>query len=268
MDPLYTPGNTTAAYQLRWSLALFPKRELPGVDQWLSALQTLVERDGVRILETTRSAKGAQQLLLSTRPDVAPQSIVKSVKGRLQNLLRPAAPDAFQRNFMLTSLGDVSRDAVERYVAGQLQHHRMADEQVQRKLEEFQLDFPEIDLADPQASAHGCYLCNLHLVLVHESRWHEIAKGSLEITRDMVLRVAKKKGHRLSRASILTDHLHLTLGFSWTESPQDVALSYLNNLAFAHGMRALYMPSYYVGTFGEYDMGAVRHALEASAAVP
>jgi len=38
-----------------------------------------------------------------------------------------------------------------------------------------------------------------------------------------------------------------------------VALSYLNNLVFAHGMKALFCFSYYVGTFGEYDMGAIWH---------
>jgi len=40
-----------------------------------------------------------------------------------------------------------------------------------------------------------------------------------------------------------------------------VALGYLNNLAYAHGMTALYSFSYYVGTFGEYDMGAIWSAL-------
>ena len=32
----------------------------------------------------------------------------------------------------------------------------------------------------------------------------------------------------------------------------------MNNIAFAHGMTELFKPSYYVGTFGEYDMNAVR----------
>ena len=40
-----------------------------------------------------------------------------------------------------------------------------------------------------------------------------------------------------------------------------MALAYLNNLAYAHGMKEMYCRGYYVGTFGEYDMGAVRRAL-------
>lgn len=85
-----------------------------------------------------------------------------------------------------------------------------------------------------------------------------------EVRREVVeAYVARQLGHhpRLSRAGILADHLHLTLGCRLDESPEDVALGYLNNLAYAHGMRPLFRYSYYVGTFGEYDMAAVRRRL-------
>ncbi len=77
----------------------------------------------------------------------------------------------------------------------------------------------------------------------------------------MVIKVARKKGHRLSKLALLADHLHQTLGVHYTESPQDVALCYLNNMAYARGMQAVYQFGYYVGTFGEYDLGAVRRRL-------
>jgi hypothetical protein len=35
-------------------------------------------------------------------------------------------------------------------------------------------------------------------------------------------------------------------------------LSYMNNAAFAQGMKAVFMPSCYLGTFGEYDLGVIR----------
>ena len=76
----------------------------------------------------------------------------------------------------------------------------------------------------------------------------------------MVLGVAKKYGHRISRLAMLSDHLHLVAGVPPSSSPQDVALHYLNNLAYAHGMTALYLQSYYVGTVGEFDSGAIRRA--------
>ena len=57
---------------------------------------------------------------------------------------------------------------------------------------------------------------------------------------------------------MLADHIHLTLGMPYEIAPGDAALSYMNNIAFAHGMIRLFSSSYYVGTFGEYDMNAVR----------
>ena len=198
--------------------------------------------------------------VLSTQPHTAPSLIVKSVKGRLQNLIQDPVPKAFRRNFRLTSLGAANRETIEAYVASQLDHHRMSDDRVDRMLADFQIEFPETKLSQPLRSAHGEYLYNLHLVLVYAGRWREIRRDQLQITSDMIIRSAQAKGHRLSRLALLADHLHLTLGVPPEMSPGDVALSYMNNIAFAHGMTDLFSSSYYVGTFGEFDMQAVRRS--------
>ncbi len=256
-QPLYTADNCTPAYQLRWSLALFANAELPAVETWYNRLTAVVEADGVRVLNHHFKPPNAWMFLLSTKPDVPPPQIVKSVKGRLQNLLQGTHPKAFRRNFSLNSLGDVRREVVEAYVADQLGHHGMADPRVQQQLEEFQLTFSDVDLSQPQFSAHGQYIYNLHLVLVHNDDWCEVRRDRLEATRDMIIKAACSKEHRLSRVSLFADHLHITMGCSYKTSPQEVAISYLNNLAFVHGMKEVYRYGYYVGTFGEYDMGAV-----------
>jgi REP element-mobilizing transposase RayT len=257
LSPLYTAANCKPAYELRWSLALFSKSDLPDPDAWFEALRARTESDGVRLLEHHFKPPNIWFFLVSTKPHVAPPKVIKSVKGRLQNLIQDAAPKAFRRNFSLTSVGHVRREVVEAYVAGQLGHHQMVDAAVQQRFEEFQLSWPDVDLSHAQLSSHGQYLFNLHLVLVHRDRWSDISRERLETTRDIVIGVAAKKQHRLSRLSIFADHLHLTLGCHYERSPQDVALGYLNNLAYAHGMNELYCFSYYVGTFGEYDMGAI-----------
>ena len=77
----------------------------------------------------------------------------------------------------------------------------------------------------------------------------------------MVVGVAKKHGHALSRAALLADHLHLALGGNIRLSPEEIALSYLNNLAFANDMQPFIQHGYFGGTFGEYDLGAIRQAL-------
>jgi len=256
-DPIYTSDNCTPAYQLRWSLALFALVDLPPSSAWHKQLADAVEKDGVRLLEYQYRPPNSHLFLVSTTPSVRPQDIVKSVKGRLQHELQPEIPKAFRRHFSLGSLGNVRREVIERYVADQLGHHRMADESVQGLLREFQLTFPEVDLSKPQRSTHGRYVYNLHLALVHGERWCEVRRDRLETTRDMILKVARAKEHRLSRVSLFSDHLHLTLGCGYEESPEAVSLGYLNNVAFAHGMMELFSRGYYAGTFGEYDMGVI-----------
>jgi REP element-mobilizing transposase RayT len=236
---------------------LFANAELPPPDSWYNQLKENVHRDLIRVLEHHFKPPNIWLFLLSTQPIVRPPQIIKSVKGRLQNLLQGSHPKAFRRNFSLTSIGDARREVVEAYVSDQLGHHRMADVCVQTQFTEFQLTFPDVDLSKPQFSSHGRYVYNLHLVLVHQDRWCEVDRGRLEVTRDMIINAAGKKRHRLSRVSLFAEHVHMTLGCRYDESPEDVALGYLNNLAYAHGMKEAYRYGYYVGTFGEYDMGAV-----------
>jgi REP element-mobilizing transposase RayT len=261
MQPIYTADNCQAAYELRWSLALFGNRAIPPAKDWLDTVTNAVETDGVRILEHTFRSETTLLFLLSTKPHASPQAIVKSVKGRLQHAVRATHPELFKWNFSLTSIGEVRREAVETYVSQQLGHHRMADQKLQERLADFQLCFLDVDLSQARFSTHGRCLCNLHLVLVHRERWSEVGYKPLAITREMVLQAAARKGHSLSRLAVLPEHLHVTLGFSWNESPADVALAYLNNLAYAHGMKPLFQFGYFVGTFGEYDLDAVRRKL-------
>jgi hypothetical protein len=53
----------------------------------------------------------------------------------------------------------------------------------------------------------------------------------------------------------------LELGCGLEDSPLEVALSYVNNLAYTQGMKPVYQFGFYVGTFGEYDLGAIRRHL-------
>ena len=73
--------------------------------------------------------------------------------------------------------------------------------------------------------------------------------------RDTVVQAAAKKGHLLSPAGVLTDHIHLMLGCGLRESPGEVARSYMNNLAYVCGSKHVFAFGFYVGTFGKYDLG-------------
>ena len=256
MQPIYTPDTCRAAYQLQWSLSVFWRA--PQDDEtWLDALRDATEPDGVRVLGHRLAGPKTSQFHLSTKPHVAPAEFAQSVKGRLQHILGARAPKAFQRHYSFRSIGSMTRSAVEQYVADQVGHHPMADDRVQAKLADSQIACPDVDLSEPRQSGHARYWYNLHVAFVNDGRWMEVRDDVLHGLRQMILGVAHKRGHRLSRAGIVPDHTHLVLGCSVHECPEDVVLCYMNNLAFTCGMRPVFQFGYYVGTVGEYDTRVV-----------
>jgi REP element-mobilizing transposase RayT len=121
-----------------------------------------------------------------------------------------------------------------------------------------QLADAQVDLSMTRRSSHGEFVYNLHLVGVHQERYVEIREDRLRRTLEMLRGVAAKKGHLLSRVGLLPDHIHWTVGCGVDESPVEVALGYLNNIAYAHQLVPMFQFGFYAGTFGTYDMNAVR----------
>jgi REP element-mobilizing transposase RayT len=255
--PIYTPHNCDdPAYQLDWSYSVFWRARPPDFS-WLEELQALNEPDHIRILHHEFKEPNVSQFLISTRPVVPPLLIVQRVKGRLQHLLHGTMSKPFRRNYSLRSIGSTRREKLEEYLAHQLSHHPMADPRVQQRLEQYQIFRPEVDLSQPRRTSHAEYWYNLHVVIVNDERYMEIRDEVLAARRDMILEASDAKGHSLSRAAIVPDHLHLTLGCSLEESPEHVVLGYMNNLAYVCGMKPVFGYSYYVGTFSEYDLGVI-----------
>lgn len=257
IEPLYTPDNCQFAYQLCWSLTLFWKSP-PGSDEWLSSLKLATKADGIRVLRHRFGQNSSSLFLVSTRPDVPSSQISGSLKGRLQYLVRHQRPRAFQRNYDLQSIGSTRGAKAEAYVASQIQQHPPANNQLKSQFSDLQIVNPHIDILKPRFTAHGRCTCNLHLVFVHANRETETRKEIWMAVREMLRKASSAKGHLLSRVGIAPDHLHLSLGTRSDVSPQDVALSYLNNIAFVHGMKPVFMHGCYISGFGEYDLGAIR----------
>jgi REP element-mobilizing transposase RayT len=133
----------------------------------------------------------------------------------------------------------------------------MVDPRVQEQLARYQRGYPGVDLGKPCFSSHGEYWYNLHVVIVTEDRWMEIRADVLGGLSKMIDGVASKHGYRMSQVALLPDHVHMTMGCPINRSPEEVALAYLNNCAYACGMKPVFQFGYYVGTFGEYDRGVV-----------
>jgi hypothetical protein len=87
-DPIYTSTNCRIAYQLHWSVTLFAEVDWPAPETWRRSLEQAVERDGVRLLEFREADTRVGQFFVSTTPKVTPAEVARSLKGRLQYLLR------------------------------------------------------------------------------------------------------------------------------------------------------------------------------------
>jgi REP element-mobilizing transposase RayT len=259
-EPIYTAANCQAAYQLNWAVSFFPRSFIPAAESWFAELERVTEKDGVRILNHRCNPNRAVQFLVSTRPETAPADIVRSLKGRLQYILRDVLPKAFRRNYRIESVGSASRSAIEGYVSKQPERHPMADPRVQELFESVQIDHPEVDLSRIRYSAHGQFIHNLHVVLEYAAGWQAVDAEVLRATSDMIESVCADRGFLLSRAGIVVDHLHMTLGCGIDDAPMSVALAFLNSLASVDEMRPFYKFGFFAGTFGNYDLGAIRNA--------
>jgi REP element-mobilizing transposase RayT len=255
--PIYTGANCRFAHPLSWALTVFWRDHVePGA--WFEPLNDALAPDGIRLARMRTTGPATSQFLATSLPGVPPSRIVQRVKGRLQHLIRDRQPKALRRHFAIRSVGKVKREVVQAYVASQLDHHPMADARVAQRFEGYQISRADVDLAARRQTTHGVFWHVLHVVLVHAERWREIREARVQAVRSMMLKVCEKKGYVLREAGILPDHLHLLLGCGFEDAPGDVALCFLNNLAFALGMQPVFQFGGFVGTVGEYDLGAVR----------
>lgn len=258
ISPLYQAADLKLAYQLRYSWTGWT-RETTRVDSdLLEKLKPLWEQDGLRLLEH-RSTAEYVQLAFSTTPDVSPVLLASRTKGRLQHALRAAGTFAeFSRMVSVRSVGENTREQVERYIASQVAHEQFVDARFREELAEFTIRCPEVDLSLPSESSHGRYWYNLHLVLVTAERCRVANRGRLAKIRDGCFRIAEKRNHAISVLSVMPDHVHLAMRGDFKASPVEIGLGFLNNLAYLLGQARAWTNGFYAGTFSEYDMGAIR----------
>ena len=260
MKPLYEPGARAHAV-LRFGWAGWPTSHtvFPRVmESCLTMPSAAWEGDGMRLFEYEFGPKRVL-MTFGVTPQVAPVLFTARAKGRLDYALRVAKVGvSFSRKVAMCSLGENHRVEVESYIQNQVDKEPLADPAARETLRQFTVVDPEVDLSQPTATKSGRYWYNLHLVLVTEGRWRTCDPRWLGKIRDQAFRIAEKKGYRISRLSAMPDHLHLSLRGNPDDSPETIALAFQNNLAYALGQFRVWRPTYHAGTFGEYDMNAVR----------
>ena len=58
--------------------------------------------------------------------------------------------------------------------------------------------------------------------------------------------------------AVIPGHVHMAMVGHFEQTPEETALAYQNNLAYALGQKRIWQESYYIGTVGEYAMAAIR----------
>lgn len=264
LQPPYSSTDIKAAYRLRYTWMGWPKTSpLPAEPdpQFFQSLADAWETDGIRLLEYQWSPSTIK-ILASVIPQVSPVFFAARMKGRLQHGLRQVnSPAKFKRNFAMRTVGENDRRVVEQYIINQVVKASYADPRMEEFLNQFTFVDDRIDLSIPSQTTSGQYWYDLHLVLVVRNRWPIFDEESLQRLSAGCFRIAQKKGHQISRLAIMPDHLHCALRGTVEQSPEEIALAYMNNLAHLLGDEELWQSSYYVGSFGEYNMNAIRQCI-------
>jgi REP element-mobilizing transposase RayT len=261
-EPIYTPDNVPcSAYQIRFSWSCWPSAGTvfpPPAEDVLQELDARWETDGVRRLECKWSS-AMIQMTVSVKPHGSPVFLAARLKGRLDHALRQAGiPVKFSRKVSLRSLGDATKATIEEYIRNQIPKARYVDPRTEALLAQFTVRNPHVDLSMPTETNSGRYWYNLHLVLVTAQRVGYFDADCLTKIRDGCFRIAQKKKHAISIESVVPDHVHLAMRGNPEHSAQEIALAFMNNLAYLLGSSPIWEYGYYVGTFGEYDMRSVR----------
>jgi REP element-mobilizing transposase RayT len=258
-NPLYRPG-AKIAYQLRYSWTGWPSAAIftERPPQLLDEIREPWEQDGLRLLESAWNPDKIQ-LTFSTNPRVSPKHLAARAKGRLDHAFRVAHLEyPLRRKVSVRAIGENTTQDVQRYLANQVPSARFVDSRFAAWLERFSFEDPDVDLNEPIASAHGRYWYALHLVLVMAGRFPLRDEEAMKTIRNVVPRIACKHRHRLKRMSVMPDHVHMAMVGHFEQTPEEIALVYQNNLAYALGQKRIWQESYYIGTVGEYAMAAIR----------
>lgn len=262
-QPFYRASDQQPAYGLRYTWCGWSTAGDVGAladDDWL-ALKTEWKKDHLHLLE--RAIDGNKIMLtFGTHPVVSPVFLAKHAKGRLEHAFRVSGNCiTFSRKVAVRSVGDNITDEVQAYIEAQVRNEQFLDPRFAKFLEQFTVVDSAVDLSLPGESRSGRYWYKLHLVLVTDGRTRIVDETGLSTIRDGSFRIAAKKGYRIAAISAMPDHVHLALRGAIDHTPEEIALSFLNNLAHILRQGPVWRPGYYVGTFGEYNMNAIRRAV-------
>jgi REP element-mobilizing transposase RayT len=258
------PSSSPHAYQLRFSWTAWPSgsecfpSELSA--DALSKLNEAWASDGLRALEWEWTPEKIR-ILFSTRPEVAPVFLCQRAKGRLQHALRQQGnPVSFSRKVSCSSVGNPNEKSVDTYLRQQLEGGDFADPKYREALAKLAFTNPDVQVTSAQETNSGRYVFALHVVLVTAERVRLPSEEMKEVSQTLK-KVSGENGVQIGRAALMPDHLHLAVKGDPVRAPMEIVEGIRCRTGAAVGTQGLWMPTAYMGTYGEYGMAAVRKRL-------
>lgn len=125
--------QTNCKYALYYHIILTVKYRQKIIDAYDSDIKAIIENlsnSSNFDLEKIESDKDHIHILVSARPDISPSRIIKSIKQHTTYELWQKYPDQLKacfwkkntfwtRSYFVASIGSVSKEAIERYIANQ-----------------------------------------------------------------------------------------------------------------------------------------------------
>lgn len=220
------------------------------------------EQSGINLL-TSKQRENTILAAFEVTPEISPVDFCRKIKGLLSRQFRVNGVNVnFSRSVSFRSLGHNTTEIVNQYVKNQILKEDLADENFREQLKKYTLWDCQRDLSWASSTHYGLYWYNLHLVIVVAARNIRIAEyETFDKIKSVLPRIADKNGCEIAHFAVVPDHIHISLAGNPKMTPFEIGLSFLNNLAYSMKVGKCWREDFYVGTFSEYDLEALKNKI-------
>jgi len=234
-------------------------------------LNRLVVPYDLRVLECATDATDLLSIL-SLQPTETISAAAGKLKGRVskwinEELALTDPAKLLSKGYFACTVGKSRREAVERYLASQAQHHGY-DRRAIPPIFVKQYELSQDDLARGSPK-HAAVVAEFHIVLA--TRYRRGVLGSLqgrEVSEEW-RRLHRTLPIAVRKVSFVPDHVHVAVRSHPSVAPSEIVIQLMNaaqHVASSElvclGLDRLWEPSAYIGSFGDLASPQVRRYIE------
>lgn len=243
--------------------------QLSGVDR--RKLDSLVRPYNIRALQCASDSTDLMSIL-SLQPSESISSCASKLKGQLSKCLREQLQltqpeNLLSKGYFAITIGKSTAQAIARYLDNQAQHHGY-DKRILPPVFVARYDGNQSD-ENRLATAHAAVVGRFHVVLSTRGRRGVFGSHAGEAIAARWLRLQEQWRIRLLKVSFVPDHVHLALRAHPSVPPLKIICELMNSAqeTVPHamvraGIERLWLPSAYVGSYGDLADAQVRKYVE------